>query len=186
MQDQVNKFTSLKSCLLYGAGESKYSQCKQNTNSYILTFEFVDKKIKKLKPNVLVCTPGRLIDVIDTFGLDLSEVKYFVLDEGDRMLDMGFQEDIEYVQKCIDNKHCKSMIFSATLPNFILRTASKSMNNPVMLDLVGSDTSQLPSNLTTKAVICSSKRDKLAHIQKYIATNRDKKIIVFAETIKEC
>lgn len=55
-----------------------------------------------------------------------------------------------------------------------------------MLDLVGSDTNQLPSTLVTKAVICSSNQDKIAHIQKYIVANRDKKIIVFAETKGEC
>lgn len=43
---------------------------------------------------MLVCTPGRLIDVVNSYDLDLSEVEYFVLDEGDRMLDMGFQDDI--------------------------------------------------------------------------------------------
>jgi ATP-dependent RNA helicase RhlE len=43
---------------------------------------------------LLVCTPGRLIDIVDSYGLDLSQVEYFVLDEGDRMLDMGFQDDI--------------------------------------------------------------------------------------------
>lgn len=42
------------------------------------------------RPEVIVATPGRLIDIIDSYGLDLSEVDYFVLDEGDRMLDMGF------------------------------------------------------------------------------------------------
>ena len=41
-------------------------------------------------PDVLVCTPGRLIDIIDTYQPDFSNIEYFVLDEGDRMLDMGF------------------------------------------------------------------------------------------------
>ena len=145
MQDQVIKFTSLRSCLLYGAGESKYSQRKLLLASNLINiFEILDKKIKNKNPNILVCTPGRLIDIINTFGLDLSEVKYFVLDEGDKMLDMGFQDDIEYIQNCIENNHCKSMIFSATLPDFILKTASKSMRDPVMMDLVGKNTNQLP------------------------------------------
>jgi ATP-dependent RNA helicase RhlE len=79
VQAQVEKFTALNSCLLYGGGESKQSQ-------YGL--------VRKNHPEVLVCTPGRLIDVIESYQLDLSGVEYFVLDEGDRMLDMGFQDDI--------------------------------------------------------------------------------------------
>ena len=54
----------------------------------------VDNEVRAKRPEVLVCTPGRLIDVMNSYDLDLSEVEYFVLDEGDRMLDMGFQEDI--------------------------------------------------------------------------------------------
>ena len=46
--------------------------------------------MERKNPELLVATPGRLIDVLNSFGMDLSEVDYFVLDEGDRMLDMGF------------------------------------------------------------------------------------------------
>jgi superfamily II DNA/RNA helicase len=56
-----------------------------------------------MRPEILVCTPGRLIDVINSFNLDLSNVQYFVLDEGDRMLDMGFQDDIIEIQNHIKN-----------------------------------------------------------------------------------
>ena len=50
----------------------------------------VDNEVRAKRPELLVCTPGRLIDVMHSCDLDLSEVEYFVLDEGDRMLDMGF------------------------------------------------------------------------------------------------
>ena len=50
--------------------------------------------MKRQSPEILVCTPGRLLDMVEYYSLDLSEVDYFVLDEGDRMLDMGFQDDI--------------------------------------------------------------------------------------------
>jgi len=75
VQEQVEKFCSLSSCLLYGGGSSKQSQYND---------------IRAKRPELLVCTPGRLIDVMHSYDLDLSEVEYFVLDEGDRMLDMGF------------------------------------------------------------------------------------------------
>jgi superfamily II DNA/RNA helicase len=60
------------------------------------------------------------------------------------MLDMGFQDDISYIQDSITSPSYKSMIFSATLPPFILKLAAKNMAQPVMLDLVGKDTNQLP------------------------------------------
>jgi len=68
---------------------------------------------------MLVCTPGRLIDIVNSYDLDLSGVEYFVLDEGDRMLDMGFQDDIVAIQDAIPNENMRSMIFSATVPKFI-------------------------------------------------------------------
>lgn len=68
---------------------------------------------------MLVCTPGRLIDMVENFGIDLSEVEYFVLDEGDRMLDMGFQKDIMHIQDFMSNPSLRSMLFSATIPEFI-------------------------------------------------------------------
>jgi superfamily II DNA/RNA helicase len=50
----------------------------------------IDGIVQRKNPELLVCTPGRLIDIMKSYDLDLSEVEYFVLDEGDRMLDMGF------------------------------------------------------------------------------------------------
>ena len=93
--------------------------------------------MKKIRPEVLVCTPGRLIDMIGSYGIDLSGVEYFVLDEGDRMLDMGFQDDIIEIQSNIRNPDCRKMIFSATVPQFIQNIAEQNMENPVMIDLVG-------------------------------------------------
>jgi len=93
----------------------------------------------------LVCTPGRLIDILNSYELDLSEVEYFVLDEGDRMLDMGFQDDIITIQDQCSNEDLRSMIFSATVPPFIQNIAKESMTNPVMIDLVGDGKNQLPA-----------------------------------------
>tara|TARA_B110000285_G_scaffold89056_1_gene102177 strand:- start:237 stop:407 length:171 start_codon:yes stop_codon:yes gene_type:complete len=56
----------------------------------LINFVKIDGNIRREHPELLVCTPGRLIDIINSYDLDLSEVDYFVLDEGDRMLDMGF------------------------------------------------------------------------------------------------
>ena len=56
------------------------------------------REINNLKPNIIVATPGRLIDLLQNHGLDISAAQYQILDEGDRMLDMGFRQDIERIQ----------------------------------------------------------------------------------------
>ncbi len=71
-----------------------------------------------MKPDILVCTPGRLIDLLENSGLTLDQVQYQILDEGDKMLDMGFEQDIIEIQKSLPEE-TRSMIFSATVPGFI-------------------------------------------------------------------
>ena len=74
------------------------------------------------------------------------------------------------------------MIFSATVPPFIQEIAKESMDDPVMIDLVGDGTNQLPSQLKNKAIIASDFGNKMAHVQRFVQENRDKKIIVFCDT----
>ena len=61
------------------------------------------REIKALKPNIIVATPGRLIDLLQNHGLDISAAQYQILDEGDRMLDMGFRQDLERIQPFMPN-----------------------------------------------------------------------------------
>jgi ATP-dependent RNA helicase DeaD len=78
------------------------------------------REIKKVRPDVLVCTPGRLIDLLQNEGLTLDHCQFQILDEGDKMLDMGFEEDIVEIQKHLTREGgTRSMIFSATVPAFI-------------------------------------------------------------------
>ena len=74
------------------------------------------------------------------------------------------------------------MIFSATVPNFIAKIASESMDKPVMIDLVGEDTNQLPAQLVSKAILSPSFDHKVQHIKQFVTANRDKKVIIFCET----
>ena len=101
------------------------------------------------------------------------------------MLDMGFEKDIIEIQDHCTNEEMRSMIFSATVPNFIQNIAAESMENPLMIDMVGDDESQLPSQLKNKAIVSRSFHNKLAHIKKFITENKNKKIIVFCETKKD-
>jgi ATP-dependent RNA helicase DeaD len=80
--------------------------------------------LKRIKPQVVVGTPGRVRDLIERGILDLNNVKIFVLDEADRMLDMGFIEDIEFIYgKTPENK--QTLLFSATLPEEIKSVIGK-------------------------------------------------------------
>lgn len=81
-----------------------------------------------IQPQVLVATPGRLIDLISRGKVDLSNVNFLVLDEADEMLNMGFKDDIETILSAIPNSR-RTMLFSATMPNEIASIAKKYMGD---------------------------------------------------------
>ena len=80
-------------------------------------------------PQIIVGTPGRLLDHISRNSLRLGNVTCVVLDEADRMLDMGFIEDVEEILKAVNSKH-QTALFSATIPKDVLRLARRYMKNP--------------------------------------------------------
>ena len=85
-------------------------------------------------PGVVVATPGRLIDFVKSRSLDLSQVRTVVIDEADRMFDMGFVQDLKYVfHKCKDRK--QTMLFSATLSSEVIRLAYKYLDEPVEVQI---------------------------------------------------
>lgn len=81
-------------------------------------------------PQILVATPGRLIDLIERKKVDLSNIKHLVLDEADEMLNMGFQEDIEKILQETPEER-RTLLFSATMPKEIANIAKKYMKNSV-------------------------------------------------------
>ena len=95
-------------------------------------------QIKDLKRGceIVVGTPGRVKDHIEKKTLDLSKIKYFILDEGDEMLDMGFIEDIEEIFKHA-NPDCRILLFSATMPSPILKIASEFMGEYEIIEEEG-------------------------------------------------
>ncbi|NLR91147.1 DEAD/DEAH box helicase [Flammeovirga agarivorans] len=90
-----------------------------------------DKQIRRLKKgvNIITATPGRLIDLVKKGHIKLSQVKHFVLDEADKMLDMGFVKEIFTIESYLSPTH-QTLLFSATMPNKILDVASKLLNQP--------------------------------------------------------
>ncbi|TGL76410.1 DEAD/DEAH box helicase [Leptospira yasudae] len=83
---------------------------------------------------IIVATPGRLIDMIKSGSIDISNVEFFVLDEADRMLDMGFIQDIRWLlHKCKNRK--QTLLFSATLSVEVMRLAYRFLNEPVEIQI---------------------------------------------------
>jgi ATP-dependent RNA helicase DeaD len=103
-------------------------------NSYVAAVyggTSISQQIRDLKKGVqiVVATPGRLIDLIERGAINLEEIQYVVLDEADEMLNMGFQDDIEFILKNTPNKNA-SWLFSATMPAEIRKVAKKYMTDP--------------------------------------------------------
>lgn len=85
--------------------------------------------------DVVVGTPGRIIDLINNSSLKLGEVEYLVLDEADQMLAVGFEEDVELILENLPPKR-QSMLFSATMPSWVKKLSRKYLDNPLNIDLV--------------------------------------------------
>jgi len=109
---------------------------------------------------VLVGTPGRLIDLIERGEIDLSKLKTIVLDEADLMLDMGFQEDIEKIyekiQDSIGEKSIQTMLHSATMPSWVHNVAKKYLrgDDMVRVDLLQNKEIKMPTTVSHYAINC--------------------------------
>ena len=88
------------------------------------------KPLERKKVDIVVGTPGRIIDLVKQRYLDLGEVRHLVLDEADEMLSLGFVEDIETILAETDPKQRQTALFSATLPHQIRRLADSYLHKP--------------------------------------------------------
>ena len=129
------------------------------------------------KPEIVVATPGRLIDHLDNGSIRTDDIKHVVLDEADVMLDMGFIEDIEYVLEKVPANRITSM-FSATMPPEILRLSDKYLNNPKNI-LIDSD--DLSGEGIDQSFLVIKDRDKHRYLTDFIKENRGQ-VIVFCST----
>ena len=128
--------------------------------------------------DILVATPGRLLDLMDQGFVKLNSIEYFVLDEADRMLDMGFIHDIRKIIAKLPAKR-QSLFFSATMPDTIVALSKKILNNPIKVDVspVSStaDTIQQYLYYTNKA----TKIDLLIHI---LQDRKIDQVLLFSRT----
>ena len=88
----------------------------------------------KKRPKIIIGTPGRINDLLEKKSLILKYFNYFVLDEADRMLDMGFEDQVEKIIRFLPSKR-QTLLFSATLPKEIIKLSSKYLNNPKRADV---------------------------------------------------
>jgi ATP-dependent RNA helicase DeaD len=127
---------------------------------------------------IVVATPGRMLDIIGRKAIDFSTVKYVVLDEADEMLNMGFQEDInDILSTTPDDK--KTWLFSATMPPEVRRIAKKYMDNPVELTMGTKNTGNV--NIEHEYYIVRA-RDKYAALKRIVDYNPDIFGVVFCKT----
>ena len=127
---------------------------------------------------IVVATPGRMLDIINRQAIDFSQVKFVVLDEADEMLNMGFQEDIDSILSTTPEEK-KTWLFSATMPTEVRRIAKKYMNEPFELTMGTKNTGN--ANIEHEYYIVRA-RDKYAAFKRIVDFNPDIFGIVFCRT----
>ena len=127
---------------------------------------------------IVVATPGRLIDHVKRRSISLKEVKFVVLDEADRMLDMGFVDDIKYILSYIrvDRHTC---LFSATMPREVLRLAQEYMVDPKEVRL---NEKELSLDTIDQTYLVVHENEKFRHLCNFIRNKNERQTIVFAAT----
>ncbi len=131
---------------------------------------------------ILVATPGRLIDLLYNSDLRLAEVRYFVLDEADEMLNQGFLTDIEFVFSCMIHEH-HTMLFSATMPNEIKHLSKNYLDNPEIFELIADQ--KAPSSLKHCFEQVAPRR-RFETLLKLIKDEDPKQVILFCSSRRNC
>ena len=156
-------FTNVSSTAVYGGNDG-------------IRFE-QEKRGFAMGADIVVATPGRLISHISLGNIDLSKVSFFILDEADRMLDMGFYDDIMQIVKQLPAKR-QNMLFSATMPDEIQRMARTILHNPAEVKLAVSK----PADKILQAAYVCYEPQKLPIIQSLFSNNAPKRVIAFASS----
>lgn len=128
--------------------------------------------------DVLVATPGRLLDLVDDRKVRLDEVRFVVLDEADRMLDMGFVQPVRRIVSMLHPRR-QSAMFSATMPSEVSGLAGSFLNNPVRVEVAPQSTVVTRIEQTAELMDGTAKRSRLAQLMNAEGMER---AIVFART----
>jgi ATP-dependent RNA helicase RhlE len=155
------RYTGIRNTVIYG-GVKQASQTSSIRNGI----------------DVLVATPGRLIDLMDQGYVKLNDIEYFVLDEADRMLDMGFIHDIRKIISKLPLKR-QSLFFSATMPGSIVELSRKILNNPQKIEATPKATTAETVQQYLYYTNRSTKKDLLHHI---LNDKQISQVLLFSKT----
>lgn len=157
-----------------------YSRYLPFTSTVVFGGVGINPQISRLKKGVdiLVATPGRLLDLVGQKCLDLSKVEFFVLDEADRMLDMGFIHDIKKVLALVP-KDKQSLLFSATFSNKIKQLADGFLNEPALVEVAKRNTSAQTISQVIHFVDNGRKKEMLSYL---IQKENWHQVLVFTRT----
>ena len=138
---------------------------------------YQEAKGMKLGADVIIATPGRLISHITMGNIDLSRCAFFVLDEADRMLDMGFSEDIMNIAKLLPDD-CQTIMYSATMPPKIEQLAKTLLKNPTVVKLAVSK----PAEKIRQAAYVCHENQKIKVLQEIFKNEEQQRIIIFSSS----
>lgn len=138
----------------------------------------VERRMLKSIPNIIVGTPGRLLDHINNKKLDLSKIKSLTLDEADEMLDIGFKDELTSIIEAIPSNR-QSLLFSATLSEEVKKIANKMLNNP--MEVLVSTGLEVANTIKQYAIICKEE-EKLLMLTRLLTIKHPKSAIIFGRT----
>ncbi|MGB4758523.1 MAG: DEAD/DEAH box helicase [Candidatus Saccharimonadales bacterium] len=130
------------------------------------------------RPRIVIGTPGRIKDHLQRGSLELNDFTHIVLDEVDRMLDMGFLPDVQFILDSIQPEH-QSLFFSATMDARVSRLIESFSRDPVTVSVKSGDTS---SNVHQDVVIYGSHHEKIEKLHDILNKHEVEKVIIFDET----
>lgn len=170
--------------LQYATEMQKIGRFKKIKAFALFGGEDMDLQRAKLKDGVqvLIATPGRLIDFIYARAIDLNQVETLVLDEADQMLGMGFYEDLEFIIQCLIHDH-QTLLFSATMPKQIREIARNHMQNPQEISLITKKPT--PTKLIHKFLFCPNPKRRREELFRLLEELQPKQCLIFANSRRE-
>ncbi len=159
----IGRLKKVRSVAVYGKQPMKYQEA-----------------ILKQRVHVIVATPGRLFDHLEKGNIDISEVKYFIIDEADEMMKMGFIDQVEDVLKLLEEK-TKILLFSATMPKKIRTLARRHLTSHEFIKIETNEKTKL--NIKQEVQFCN-REDQFQKLVDVIYTTKPTKAIIFCNLRK--